>query len=124
MRTTKLYSFNTGTSVAGINGNVLVLGAVLEFPFGYVINMFLEGLPAILLIGVLYWRGFLKLAEWLVEVIPPKYFVHLIEWVRVGNALYVTNDSSPLPLSVPDRTLSGAVREGPRVAVPALNRVS
>lgn len=105
MRPTKLPSFKTGTSVAGVSGNVLLVAGLIEAPFAYAINLFIEGLPAILLIGLLYWYGFLRFTEWLLEVIPPKYFSHLVEWVRVGNILYVTNDSSPLPMTIPDEAV-------------------
>ncbi|ABW35001.1 hypothetical protein Dgeo_2958 (plasmid) [Deinococcus geothermalis DSM 11300] len=105
MQPTKLPSFKTGTSVAGVSGNVLLVAGLIEAPFAYVINLLVEGLPAILLIGLLYWYGFLRFTEWLLEVIPPKYFSHLVEWVRVGNILYITNDSSPLPMTIPDEAV-------------------
>lgn len=120
MQPTRLPKFKTTTSVMGISSNVLFIAAALEAPLAYIINTSMDAVLGIVLIGVLYWYVFLKFTEWLVEMIPPKFFAHLTEWVRAGSQLYVTNDSSPLPMSVPDTALesSSAPRQSPARAQP------
>lgn len=105
MQPTRLPKFKTTTSINGISSNVLFIAALIEAPFAYVINTSMDAVLGIILIGLLYWYVFLRFTEWLIEIIPPKYFAHLAEWVRVGDMLYVTNDSSPLPMTIPDEAV-------------------
>lgn len=97
-----LPKFRTATSVMGINATTLMWSLGVTAPVFYVLSLFLAGLPWLIASALLYWFVGLRAAEWLLEIIPPKYFVHLMEWWRVGSALYVTNDSSPLPLAIPE----------------------
>lgn len=103
MSVTPLPKFKTGTSIMGISVNVLIGSLVLMSPLLYALSLFMSGLIYLIVAGLLYWFVFLRFTEWVLEVIPPKYFQHMFDWVRTGFHLYITNDSSPLPMSVSDQ---------------------
>ncbi|ASN83296.1 hypothetical protein [Deinococcus ficus] len=92
--------FKTGTTIMGITPASIMLAAGLEMPVLFLLQTFLGGVPFLVVAGLLYWYVFLRLAEWLTEVIPRNYFQHMAEWIIVGNHMYLTNDGDPLPLTI------------------------
>ena len=92
--------FNTGTTIRGIPMNTILVAVLIAAPLMLIGQAFLPVIPLLILSGLLIWRVFIPLAEWLTEVIPPRYFQHLLEWLVQGGTMYVTNDSSPIPLAM------------------------
>ena len=97
-----MYKFNFPRTIMGINMNSILWSMIPAFVLFWVVGLFMTGIIYIVLCAVVYWYVILKATEWVLEVIPPKFFTHLVEWVVSGAQQYVTNDSVPLPLTVPD----------------------
>lgn len=88
----------TGT-IRGIPYKTLYLAMALTVPEFLYMNTAVKGIMIILL-GMLALFLNIKIAEYLNRRIPENYFAHLLEWMRVGDTLYVTHDTSPIPLMV------------------------
>jgi|GEM_PF-6265884 len=98
MESTPILKFRTETTIMGIKVSDLLGSLIIVGPFAFVLNMFISGLPLLLIVGSVWWFGVLRVMEFIRERIPPKFFAHFIEWLRVGGNLYVTNDGNPIPL--------------------------
>lgn len=103
MEPSPMYKFNFPRTILGISMNSIMWSLIPAFVLFWVAGLFMTGIVYIVLCAVVYWYVILKATEWVLEVIPPKFFTHLVEWVVSGSHLYVTNDSLPLPLTVPDQ---------------------
>jgi len=89
--------FKTGTTVMGYGTNVLFLALFLAAPFLFLLQAFIPGLGFLIIGAASFYYVFIRLAEYLIDVIPPQFIFHILEWVIVGDQLYVTNDVDPIP---------------------------
>lgn len=103
MKVVYMSKFNTGTTIRGIPMNTIFVAIMIAAPVILLLQAFIPVIPLIVLSVVAIWYVFIPVAEWLTNVIPPRYFHHLLDWLVQGGAMYVTNDSSPIPLALESR---------------------
>lgn len=97
VQSTPVEKFKTSTTVLGIDTNVLMLAIVLAAGPTFLLQAFIGGVPFLLITGALFWYVYLRVAEYLIEVVPPNIFHHMLDWVITGDHLYITNDADPIP---------------------------
>jgi len=103
--------FQTTTTIMGISTQTMMVALMIQAPIFFLLQNFLSGIPFLVLCGVLYWYVFLKLAEYLIEIIPKNYFIHMLEWIIIGSHLCITNDGSPTPMVIVNQEELAEVRE-------------